>query len=421
MLSNPVLSMHQIARSLSMQPGLCSGQLKTSQRSAVRRRQARSIACRAASRSRRQERRRRASNRCSGGPVDPVHRWRGPRRWAAYAFEVRLAGARPCLAWSFMVGTWTTKHNPPHWVSWAACLPMAASRLSCEAAGHGARLCRNDASLAAAQLALALEAKVKSLRAEDAVGTVGKWLILPNAVNSVPKEAHLEIDIRDIQLQRRDHVVDFVFGEAEAIAKQREVRPLGQLVGLPDAPMRSGAFAPCSSNVHSADPCPADCKRFRVHRCSMPHHQLLCLPHKCCDACSMRRAAGARAHGGAVAGPSGNVRSKCTRCALAICCGRRGQPARQADGVARIPRCSVHGAPRADRNAVHSVRKGLVSSSRRVCVRGRHRNGRAGASRRPDAAGWSRRGGRVRARRPLTQRQGHVVAQESDIDDKRIA
>ena len=53
---------------------------------------------------------------------------------------------------------------------------------------------RNDASLAAAELALLVEKVTLDTGAIDAVGTAGFWQIGPNALNSVPREAKLEID-----------------------------------------------------------------------------------------------------------------------------------------------------------------------------------------------------------------------------------
>lgn len=93
--------------------------------------------------------------------------------------------------------------------------------------GHaGAQLMplRNDASLAASELALAVEEAVLATKAVDTVGTVGFWDINPKAVNSVPREALLEIDIRDIDGPRRDGVVAAVKEAAEKIADRRKVR-----------------------------------------------------------------------------------------------------------------------------------------------------------------------------------------------------
>ena len=59
---------------------------------------------------------------------------------------------------------------------------------------------------------------------EDAVGTTGSFKISPNAVNSVPRNAVLEIDIRDIDGTRRDSTVAAIVKEVGDIAKRRRVR-----------------------------------------------------------------------------------------------------------------------------------------------------------------------------------------------------
>lgn len=53
--------------------------------------------------------------------------------------------------------------------------------------------CRNDAGLAAAELALAVEEHTLATGAIDTVGTTGIMEVAPNAVNSVPREARLGI------------------------------------------------------------------------------------------------------------------------------------------------------------------------------------------------------------------------------------
>ena len=62
------------------------------------------------------------------------------------------------------------------------------------------RACRRDAALAGAELALHVEEAVLGTGALDTVGTTGVLELSPNTVNSVPREAHLEIDIRDIDV-----------------------------------------------------------------------------------------------------------------------------------------------------------------------------------------------------------------------------
>lgn len=60
--------------------------------------------------------------------------------------------------------------------------------------------------------------------AADTVGTTGIIELKPNAVNSVPREARVSVDIRDIDSGRRDSVVDAVVSSAKHIAGKRSVR-----------------------------------------------------------------------------------------------------------------------------------------------------------------------------------------------------
>ncbi|KAF3956610.1 hypothetical protein CMV_018279 [Castanea mollissima] len=64
---------------------------------------------------------------------------------------------------------------------------------------------RNDAGLAAAELALAVEKHVLESGSIDTVGTVGILELHPGAINSIPSKSHLEIDTRDIDEQRRNN------------------------------------------------------------------------------------------------------------------------------------------------------------------------------------------------------------------------
>jgi hypothetical protein len=74
-----------------------------------------------------------------------------------------------------------------------------------------------------------LEKKVLSFGVRDAVGTAGRWLVVPNAVNSVPRFAQLDIDVRDIDAARRDEVLRAVDGGAQSIAVRRRVRTVNVL------------------------------------------------------------------------------------------------------------------------------------------------------------------------------------------------
>lgn len=69
---------------------------------------------------------------------------------------------------------------------------------------------RHDASLAAAEVALAVERGVRLSGSPDCVGTVGVWRIEPGACNSVPFRAQIEIDLRDTKLHTRDKALAII-------------------------------------------------------------------------------------------------------------------------------------------------------------------------------------------------------------------
>ncbi|CAH2046589.1 unnamed protein product [Thlaspi arvense] len=83
---------------------------------------------------------------------------------------------------------------------------------------------RNDAGLAAAELALAVEKHVLESESIDTVGTVGILELHPGAINSIPSKAHLEIDTRDIDEARRNSVIKKIQESANAIARKRKVK-----------------------------------------------------------------------------------------------------------------------------------------------------------------------------------------------------
>ena len=61
---------------------------------------------------------------------------------------------------------------------------------------------RRDALCAAAEAVLAVEASALALDSPDTVATTGICRIHPGAINSIPEQVILEIDIRDVNLSR---------------------------------------------------------------------------------------------------------------------------------------------------------------------------------------------------------------------------
>jgi N-carbamoyl-L-amino-acid hydrolase len=82
---------------------------------------------------------------------------------------------------------------------------------------------RRDAFAAAAEIALAVETLAKNTGSVDTVGTVGICEIFPGAVNSIPSRVRMLADVRDIDLARRDSVLEAIRSHAEAIASARRV------------------------------------------------------------------------------------------------------------------------------------------------------------------------------------------------------
>ena len=130
--------------------------------------------------------------------------------------------------------------------------------------GHAGALLmphRHDAFLAAAELALAVEAAAKSTGVIDTVGTVGVCEVFPGAVNSVPSRTRLEVDIRDIDLARRDGVIAAVRAASAEIATRRGVRIAVETVNA-DRP------ATCDPRIvqHLSDAC---------QQAAIPHRRLV--------------------------------------------------------------------------------------------------------------------------------------------------
>ncbi len=82
---------------------------------------------------------------------------------------------------------------------------------------------RHDPLLAASQLALEVEAAAKELGGQETVGTVGVLDVHPRAVNSIPRDVLLEIDVRDMDGPRRDRVLDRIRQSADRFGAERRV------------------------------------------------------------------------------------------------------------------------------------------------------------------------------------------------------
>ena len=80
---------------------------------------------------------------------------------------------------------------------------------------------RRDALAGAAEAMLALERIASASPSGTTVGTVGVLRARPGAINVVPGEVELDVDVRDSDLPARTQVVDAVLAAARAIAARR--------------------------------------------------------------------------------------------------------------------------------------------------------------------------------------------------------
>lgn len=81
---------------------------------------------------------------------------------------------------------------------------------------------RKDPLAAAAEIILEIE-RVANTIGKETVGTVGEVYVKPNAINVIPGQVILGIDIRDVTSDRKDAAVDQVLSFVDAVAKKRNV------------------------------------------------------------------------------------------------------------------------------------------------------------------------------------------------------
>jgi N-carbamoyl-L-amino-acid hydrolase len=120
--------------------------------------------------------------------------------------------------------------------------------------GHAGALLmpdRKDALCAAAELILSIEKHALGTGAIDTVATVGTCEVHPGAVNSVPSQVVLQVDLRDTQPERRESVIEAVRRDCDDIRKRRGVIVTEELVN---------ADAPAHSSPHIVETLEAVCK-----------------------------------------------------------------------------------------------------------------------------------------------------------------
>ena len=105
----------------------------------------------------------------------------------------------------------------------------APSSLSIRLTGEGGHagsvlmLDRKDAGCAAAEIVLAVEHIALNSASEDTVGTCGIVRLEPLAVNSIPRSAYLEIDLRDTNPNTRDRALLEIEQAVAGICEKRSI------------------------------------------------------------------------------------------------------------------------------------------------------------------------------------------------------
>jgi ureidoglycolate amidohydrolase len=82
---------------------------------------------------------------------------------------------------------------------------------------------RRDALLPAAELALEVDRAARGSGSLDTVATTGLLQVHPGAVNIIPSKTYLEIDVRDVELERRNRVLGQIENAAIEIGAQRGI------------------------------------------------------------------------------------------------------------------------------------------------------------------------------------------------------
>ena len=101
---------------------------------------------------------------------------------------------------------------------------------------------RHDPVLAASEVMLAVDQIARGTGNVNSVATCGLVQVLPGAVNSIPRDVTLTIDLRDIDLARRDQMLADVRAAAHAAAGKFGV-------GLADEVLNADAPATCAPEI----------------------------------------------------------------------------------------------------------------------------------------------------------------------------
>ncbi|MBL9164481.1 MAG: M20 family metallo-hydrolase [Planctomycetaceae bacterium] len=134
---------------------------------------------------------------------------------------------------------------------------------------------RRDPLLAGSRLALEVDAAARDSGSPDTVGTVGVLDVHPRAVNSIPRDVQLEIDVRDIDGPRRDRVLERI---------KRQAQTFGDELGVPTTIEMINADPPATSDptiVAAIEKSCADAKLTHQRMVSRAYHDSLFMSLVC--------------------------------------------------------------------------------------------------------------------------------------------
>lgn len=134
---------------------------------------------------------------------------------------------------------------------------------------------RRDPLLAASRLALEVDAAARDSGSPDTVGTVGVLDVHPRAVNSIPRDVLLEIDVRDIDGPRRDRVLERITQKAQQFGDEFGVSTTIEMINA-DPPATSDPTI-----VASIEKSCVDAKRSHQRMVSRAYHDSLFMSLVC--------------------------------------------------------------------------------------------------------------------------------------------
>ena len=134
---------------------------------------------------------------------------------------------------------------------------------------------RKDALVAGAEIAGAVERAAVESGAPDTVATVGVFDVYPRAVNSIPSRVFMTVDVRDVDLERRDRVVSKIKEAVSSIGQNRGIEAQVDIINA-DPP------ATCDAGVVEATEAAAGEGGLEtLHMVSRAYHDTLFMARVC--------------------------------------------------------------------------------------------------------------------------------------------